>query len=146
MAVRHRKTGEKENVLSRRLRVMELRREGKSVRKISEILLKEGWQSAARATVGQDLKLALADLIQETLEESQAVRALELDRLDEMYAAIHPKLSKGDFQAIDRALRISQRRAALLGLDQTAPQNINLNLSGLSDEELRAIAEGKKQV
>lgn len=143
MSTKRRKAGEKENVLTRRRRVMELRRAGLSIRKISDVLSEEGWKSASRSTVCDDLNAALKDLIAETLEETQAARAMELDRLDGMYSAIYAGISRGDMHAIDRALKISQRRAALLGLDQTSPQNINLNLNNLSDEELKAVAEGK---
>lgn len=137
VATARRRTGEKENVADRRRNVLAKRKEGKSVRQIAAEL------SVPRATVGDDLKKVMDELATETRADAEASRALELERLDDMYMALTKKIAQGDYQAIDRAIRISQRRAALLGLDQTSPQSINLNLSTLTDEELKAVAEGK---
>ena len=42
------------------------------------------------------------------------VRRMEIDRLDEMLLAIWPAVKRGDYQAINTALRISERRATTL--------------------------------
>lgn len=140
MATGHRRTGEKETVADRRRKVLALRKLGLSVRQIAAEL------KTPRATIGNDLKTVMTELAEETRADAESSRALELERLDDMYRSLAKQIEKGDYQAIDRALRISQRRAALLGLDQPAVQSINLNyrdLTNLSDEELKALAEGK---
>jgi len=43
--------------------------------------------------------------------------ALELERLDVMLLALWRRVQNGDERAIDRALKIEERRAKLLGLD-----------------------------
>jgi hypothetical protein len=43
----------------------------------------------------------------------------------------------------DLVLRIKTRRAKMLGLDAAVTQNINVDLTKLSDDQLKRIAEGK---
>lgn len=66
---------------------------------------------------------AVTKLLTETVREpADEVRSMELDRLDGMWKAIAPSAELGDVEAIDRALKIQARRAALQGLD--APKKI----------------------
>jgi hypothetical protein len=61
--------------------------------------------------------------LRETLQEpADEVRQLELLRLDRYLSAIAEKVDSGDLKAIDRALKIMERRSKLLGLD--APQKV----------------------
>jgi exonuclease VII large subunit len=55
-------------------------------------------------------------------EGTEAVRQLELKRLDQMQFPLWPAVLAGDVQATTTALRIQERRASLLGLD--APKQI----------------------
>jgi hypothetical protein len=66
------------------------------------------------------VKRALAELAAMTMDEAASLRALELDRLDRMQAAIWRNVTSGNLSAVDRALRIMERRAKLLGLDAPA--------------------------
>ena len=54
-----------------------------------------------------------------TREPAEAVRELELQRLDAMLATLWPLMQKGDIQALAGCLKISERRAKLLGLDRS---------------------------
>jgi hypothetical protein len=45
------------------------------------------------------------------------LRRLEAERLDALYAALVPAIAKGDPRSIEAAVRISERRAKLFGLD-----------------------------
>src|SRR6202022_3617223 len=45
------------------------------------------------------------------------LRRLEAERLDALSAALAPAIAKGDPRSIEAAVRISERRAKLLGLD-----------------------------
>jgi hypothetical protein len=65
--------------------------------------------SAYRAVIGYIQALAR--------EDAEALRELELQRLDALLKAIWPRALEGELAAIDRALRISERRARLCGLD-----------------------------
>lgn len=60
---------------------------------------------------------ALAALSDVCTEEAKEVRQLELDRLDVMLLGIWDQARRGDVQAIDRVLRIQERRAKFLSLD-----------------------------
>lgn len=69
-------------------------------------------------------------------------RRLEAEGLDRLQAAIWEKACRGGFGCVDRVLRISQRRCALLGLDP--PQHLaHINLSNLTDDQLLRIANGE---
>lgn len=50
-------------------------------------------------------------------EGAEEIRRLELDRLDRILATIGPQAEGGDLAAVDRVLRLQERRAHLLGLD-----------------------------
>ena len=55
------------------------------------------------------------------VESLDAVRQLESERLDGLLAAVWPSAESGDVRAVDRVLRIMERRARLLGLDGGDP-------------------------
>jgi len=60
---------------------------------------------------------ALADLKALTAEQAEDVRALEIERLDAMLLGLWDRARKGDEQAVSACLKISKRRAELLGID-----------------------------
>lgn len=75
------------------------------------------------------------------LRPAEEVRTLEVARLDAMLLALWPQVKQGNQGAIEKALKVEERRAKLLGLD--APAKIaptdptgEDEYSGLSDEEL----------
>ena len=83
----------------------------------------------------------MAGLHKERVEPADETRVLELERLDRLLNAIWDKATGGDLEAVDRALKIMERRAKFMGLD--APTKIaptdpsgETEYSGLSDAEL----------
>ncbi|RKN61873.1 hypothetical protein D7231_31875 [Streptomyces klenkii] len=123
-----------------------LRARGLSYRQIADEL------GVARTTAHEMVERALQAIVQEPAEQ---VRQLELDRLDHMYRSAlgvlerrHVTVSQGRIvkaddgepleddgpvlQAIDRMLRIQERRARLLGLD--APSRVSVDAEHLGDE------------
>jgi len=68
---------------------------------------------AAHKTVDK----ALTKTQRETSEAADKVRQIELSRLDAMQAALWLSAVKGNHGAVDRILRIMERRARYLGLD-----------------------------
>lgn len=66
-------------------------------------------------TAWRYIRDAIVELPREPAEE---VRTLELERLDAMQAALWPMALRGEVQAIDRVLKIMERRARYLGLDE----------------------------
>ncbi len=57
-----------------------------------------------------------------TREPAEGVLALDLERLDGLFAPAHLAATGGDWVALSACLRIMERRAKLLGLD--APQKV----------------------
>lgn len=93
--------------------------------------------SAYRA-VARSLKRVIA----KTSEDADELRTLELQRLDKLLLALWPRASKGNDAAVDRVLRVMERRAKLKGLD--APVQVSgpgggpiemADVSERSDEE-----------
>jgi hypothetical protein len=68
---------------------------------------------------------AMKGLVTEPAEE---LRKLELARLDDLLFAIWKKGTEGDLGAIDKLLKISERRAKLAGLDM--PTMLKNELTG----------------
>lgn len=74
---------------------------------------------------------------------------LELDRLDALTKTLWGAASDGDLMAVDRILKIQQRRAALLGLDapetratfSVTAEASDVDLSKLSPDELKTMLE-----
>lgn len=100
---------------------LELRKAGVTYARIAEQL---GYRSPSGAH--KAVELALKSVLSEPAEE---VRQLELERLDSMLLALWPQVRNGNHGAIDRALRVMERRARLLGLDAPVKQDIKAELS-----------------
>ena len=76
---------------------------------------------------------AVSSALRKTLEEPAAeLRTLELNRLDGYLLVISPEVRRGNLKAIDRALKISERRSKLLGLDQA----IEVRASAIVEDNL----------
>lgn len=83
----------------------------------------------------------------ETREDACVVRDLEVERLDSLLAGVWQRAAQGEPAAIDRVLKIMDRRARLLGLDAPAQHDVTsaggpIDFSALSLEELEKIARG----
>lgn len=100
----------KRNIDSRHtaLRALDMRRAGYTYEAIAEEL---------GLTKAGAWKLVQRELKELTKEPARDLQKLELDRLDAMLLGIWDKASSGNLLAIDRALKIQERRARLLGLD-----------------------------
>jgi hypothetical protein len=103
--------GQTEEATERRLKALQLRMAGASYRAIGSQL------GVSEKTAHQDVQRELKAIAEQSAEEAQAVRTLDLERLDAMTIAIWGQVRAGNLGAIDRALRISERRAKLLGID-----------------------------
>lgn len=102
------------------LKALELRKAGISYQRIAEAV---GYKDASGAW--RAVKSALKKTLQ---EPSDDLRKLELERLDAAASAIYPSVKQGQYGAIDRWIRIMERRAKLLGLD--APTKTDLTSGG----------------
>ena len=91
---------------------------------IAQIATQLGYASEAGAY--KAIMRELEQTAQDQGESTEAVRPLELKRLDQMQFPIWNQVVTGDQQAINTALRIQERRASLLGLD--APKQIEARI------------------
>lgn len=95
------------------------------------------------------VKRVLERTRQEANEVADDVRALELERLDKMLdVALRLIETNDDLHAIDRAVRIMERRARLIGLDMPEQHefsgSIGLSVSAL-DEVLKVARAAKEK-
>jgi uncharacterized protein YerC len=90
-------------------------------------------------TVGLNSKVvafrAVKTALKFTLKEpAEAVRSMEVERLNVMLKAIWAMVENGHLGAIDRALKIIDARAKLLGLN--APQEVNFGFGKMTNDQL----------
>jgi hypothetical protein len=103
----------------RRLKTAERKRKALELRKAGatyEVIAREcGYKSRASAfeAVTNEIRAITKDAAEEVL-------TLELERLDRLLFGIWEQARGGDVQALDRALRIMDRRASYYGLDVPA--------------------------
>lgn len=105
------------NAIERQARAVELRKSGMTFQEIADELGYAGHQGAYKAVMS-----ALRKTLQEPTDE---LRALELQRLDAMLNALWPAImAKNAYtpRTVEVALKVMDRRAALLGLD--APKQV----------------------
>jgi hypothetical protein len=112
---------------TRRALAVELRARGHTYRRVAELVLKQWGAERLPKDYGErqawgDVDTELARLRKVTSEQVAVIRQLELSRLDELFHAMFTRAVTGDKPAVDRVLRIMDRRSKLLGLD--APTKI----------------------
>jgi len=91
-------------------KAVELRLAGVGYAKIAAQL---GYKDATAASSA--VKRALDGSLEESPEQ---IRQQELERLDAMLVGMWPKARRGDAVAVDRVLRLTERRSRLLGLTE----------------------------
>ena len=101
--------------VGRQRQALELRKAGATFHAIAEAL---GFAHATGAQAA--VETALRKTLQEPADEC---RLLDLERLDTMLLSIWPNVRRGELGAIDRALKVLERRATLLGYDLYKPQS-----------------------
>lgn len=135
--------GNREKAAERRLRALELRKGGATYRQIGERL------GVSEAQAHRDVCRALAGLQKLCEAEAEVVRTLEIARLDALLVPMMRQALQGNQGAVDRVLRIAERRAKLLGLDAPVRQEVtgpgggpiqHRDVTELTDDELAAIA------
>lgn len=113
--------------LQRQQQAVELRRSGRSYREIAHAV------GISVASAHRLVGTAIAEARTTVREDVVELRALELSRLDGLMVALWPKARRGELSAVDRVLKIMERRAKLLGLD--APVKLaRTNAAGDEDE------------
>ena len=106
------KKAQEVRVADRRNKAWELYKTGvTSYRKIGEAL------KVSRTTIMKDIRFKLDEINAETREVAIDAQAIDLQRLDRLLQAAYPLAITGNLQAIDRVLKILERRARLLGTE-----------------------------
>lgn len=108
--------GKAEESADRRVQSLELRKAGASYRAIGAKL------GISEAQAHRDVMTSLEALRKLQNVEAAQVLTIELARLDDMQIAIATQVRQGNHGAIDRSLRIMERRARYLGLDAPTKQ------------------------
>lgn len=90
---------------------------GYSFPRIAEELGYEGPSGAYKAVM---------TLLDATVQEpADKLRQMELERLDAIWQPVFLRALGGDLFAVDRCLKIAERRARLQGLDRPLTMNVN---------------------
>ena len=97
--------------MAHELLALGLRQKGRSYRSIAEEM------GVSHETARQCVKRAMDRLRPIVEERAEEVRELELSRLDIATNGLMPKVIEGDTYAIDKLVKVMDRRARLLGLD-----------------------------
>jgi LPS O-antigen subunit length determinant protein (WzzB/FepE family) len=119
-----RNSGRTINIQERRRKAVEARKSGASYRRIAEVLAKEYGTRYSRQSAYNDVDACLKELTQELTHETEELRQLELERLDDLQMPLTPKAKAGDVQAIKTIVQIIQQRCKLLGLE--APVTVKI--------------------
>jgi hypothetical protein len=118
----------------------ELRKGGASYAAIGENL------GISQQAAYKCVKRVLENILADTKENVETVRQMEIERIDRMIMSIWSPATHGSLGAIDRVVKLSERRARLLGLDMPVKQDVSIqqktNPKELTDDELAAIAAG----
>ena len=118
---------------------LDLRTRGYTYERIAEAL------GISTSGAADSVKRALQALKAETQEKAEEVRDLELRRLDRMLEIAQTAADQGELAAIDRVLRIQERRSKYLGLDAPTRSESHatvaaaIDLGHLDDAKLRAL-------
>lgn len=100
-----------ENLTEIKLQALRLRRRGKSYCEIADEL------GISMTTAYRYVLSELKRVAQEHKAEGEYVLGLELERLDRLLLAVMEKAEAGSLDHIDTVIRLSERRAKLLGLN-----------------------------
>lgn len=142
-------------IAERSNKAMQLRKQGKTYRAISIAVAAEYGITYSESMAHEDVTRELKRIQTELKQSTDEVRTLELERLDNLLSKLNNQINSGDLNAIDRALKISERRCKILGVDAPIEIRIreqvqiqveaNLNLFFKAIYDSTAIADDVKQ-
>lgn len=101
---------------------LELRKQGHSFAAIGKLM------GLSKSTVVEHITRGLKECKAASLDEAEAVRRLELERMDRLLERLEARIKRHDVRAIEAALKVSVARARLLGIE--APTNVNVQGAG----------------
>lgn len=101
---------------------VEMRKAGANYRQIGKAL------GVGPGTANKAVMRVLKRMESKLGEDIEVVRQIEVERLDDMLRSTATLVREGNLQAIDRWLKIMERRAKLLGLDLAPVQTARLGV------------------
>ena len=110
---------------ARHLEILTLRRAGGTYRSIAERF------GITRQAAYKNVKRELDEVRRESRESAQEILELDLDRLDAMFLGLWNAATTGHLGAVDRAVRIIERRSKMAGNENrggAVPVNVNLGV------------------
>lgn len=134
---RFRPASEQTRITMNRQRAIELRRDGKSYRAIAEAL------GVNIRTAYDYVQAELIALREVTIRDTHSLRALELERCDDLYSKLRRRIDKGDPFAIGVALKILERRSKLLGIDVPDRLDVIGALTAVSPDQIAKMSEAE---
>jgi len=117
----------------RRVKATHLRKAGATYQEIGDALgvtPQAAYKMVSRAISINDKK---------TSENVEEMRELELQRLDKLFFLMYQKAMAGTMGAVDRCIKIMERRAKLQGLDAPAAIDMTTKGKGLDEAIIRGL-------
>jgi hypothetical protein len=147
MAASNKTSARKALMLERQVKALELRRMGKGYIEIAAAL------GIGKSQAHRLVQAGLQDAKAQIDAEASELKAEEISRLDAMLAGLWPAARKGEVTAIDRVLKIMERRSKMLGLDapvklahggdpDAPPIKSEQQVHAMSDADLERLAAG----
>jgi len=125
---------ERVHAAENRKKAVELRVQGASFAAIGRAL------GVSTVMAHNYIKKELAELAAATRESTDSLRQMELLRLDRMELSLWDQaINDKEFGAVDRVLKIMERRAKLMGLD--APATINKNITITEQDRIMLVEQ-----
>jgi hypothetical protein len=130
--------------LENRREAVDLRRKGKTYQQIADIM------NMSVSSIHKTITVAMAKLKEEIEQDGAFIRALELDRLDNLQYAYWTAAMDGDINAGSQVLRIMERRAKLMGIDLPDRSTQNqvsgvMIVPAMTDPEVWGVTAAKSQ-
>ena len=115
-------TDRRATAAEKRKQALELRRAGWGYQEIADEV---GW--ANKGTAYTQVQKAIKEITRESAKE---LLELELERLDDLFSGLYEAARNGDNFSVDRALKIMDQRARLLGLYDQKPEDPTADVRG----------------
>jgi len=129
----HVRTVKQEQLAARANEEVRLRRLGYSYREIAEKL------DVSPSQVHADVQKVLEEIRKDTAEDAEAIRQMELERIDSVLPMVLEQATSGELKAIDAMVKLMDRRSKYLGLDAAQKQETG----GIVTVYLRESQEGE---
>lgn len=115
-------TDRRATAAEKRKQALDLRRAGWAFQDIADEV---GY--ASKGAAHNAVKIAIKEITRESASE---LIELQLSRLDDLLAGLYENARNGDLFAVDRALKIEDQRARLLGLYDQKPEDPTADVKG----------------